>query len=95
MEHEAFVKAVIRNRTLLERDVGRALTPERGDGLSLSHLAWMLNQCVGFHREGKQEKANRWLGYVQGVMAAYSWASLEELKQANMPEGEAYDPERV
>ncbi len=97
MDHEAFVKAAIRNRTLLESELAQAIAPKRNpdDPGANDHLAWMLNQCVGFHREGKLEKANRWLGFVQGVMYERGLATLEELKQANMPEGETFDPERV
>lgn len=59
------------------------------------HLAWMLIQAALFHSEGRPEKANRWLGYVQGVMAALHIATLDELKRANMPEGETFDRERI
>lgn len=59
------------------------------------HLAWMLYQAPLFHAEGKIEKANRWLGYVQGVLITCNAASLDELKRANMPDGDTFDPERV
>ncbi len=59
------------------------------------HLSWMLSQCLKFSEEARSDKANRWLGYVQGVLAATGVAHLEELKRANMPEGAVYDPDRV
>lgn len=62
---------------------------------SIWHLSWMLVQACLFYAEQRQEKANRWLGYVQGVMSALEYASLEELKIANKPEGEAFDPGKI
>lgn len=59
------------------------------------HLSWMLIQAALFYSEGRTDKANRWLGYVQGVMAALHLASLEELKRANMPEGSEFDGGRA
>lgn len=60
-----------------------------------AHLKWMLIQAALFHFENRTEKANRWLGFVQGVIAAQKGASLEELKRANMPEGAEFSSERV
>lgn len=64
-------------------------------GLGPAHLHWMLVQAPLFYAEGKTEKANRWLGYVQGVMRCDKLATLEQLKRANMPDGETYDGSRV
>lgn len=59
------------------------------------HLAWMLSEAALFHDENRYEKANRWLGFVQGVMCTLSYATLDELKRANMPEGAEFDAKRV
>ncbi len=59
------------------------------------HLAYMLVQAALFFAENKPDKANRWLGYTQGVMAALHYATLDELKRANMPEGEQFDAQKV
>lgn len=59
------------------------------------HLAWMLVEAGLFYHQGKIEKANRWLGFVQGSMAADGYATVEELKRANMPEGAEYEAGRV
>jgi hypothetical protein len=59
------------------------------------HLAWMLMQAALFYAEGRTDNANRWLGYVQGVLCALHMATLDELKRANMPEGATFDAERV
>ena len=47
-----------------------------------THLRWMLDQVLSFAKEGKHPKANRWLGYVQGVLSARG-APLEKLKDIN------------
>lgn len=65
---------------IIERDEAVPHTP--------GHCLWMLIMAESFYGAGRAEKANRWLGYVQGVMAAKDWATLEELKRANMPEGD-------
>lgn len=59
------------------------------------HLLWMLLEAQGFYAGGKTEKANRWLGFVQGSMAADGYATVEELKRANMPPDEVFDGGRV
>jgi hypothetical protein len=59
------------------------------------HLRWMLIEAALFYRDNRIEKANRWLGYAQGVMAALHYATLDQLKAANMPEGALCDAERV
>ena len=61
---------------------------------SPQHIKWMLIQAALFYAEGKIEKANRWLGYTQGVLASVG-VDLEKLKRCNMPEGEQFDGERV
>lgn len=66
-----------------------------GNETSEAHLLWMLLEAQGFCAAAKVEKANRWLGFVQGVMAADGYATVEELKRANMPEGEAFEGGRV
>jgi hypothetical protein len=91
-----FARMVLNTRTLLESQAGQAVAAERSaSGVSTGHLSWMLAECLGFHGAGKVEKANRWLGYVQGVLACSGTATLEQLKRANMPEGAVYDAERV
>lgn len=97
MNEERFRDACLRTRDLLEKNVGCALRAERNEELASSpaHLAWMLNSCTVFYEEGKVQKANRWLGYVQGSMHADGYASLEELKRANMPPGEAFDASKL
>lgn len=71
------------------------LARHEGNETRPGHLVWMLLEASVFLTEGRIEKANRWLGFVQGSMAADGYATVEELKRANMPEGEPFDGERV
>jgi hypothetical protein len=41
------------------------------------HVLWMLNEIETF---SDVDKANRWLGFVQGCMACQGWATLDELR---------------
>ena len=98
MERDQFERAVFSTRTLLEAAfggiaIGACRVPD--DPTQAAHLSWMLASSVNFSREGKVEKANRWLGFVQGVMCTLSYATLDELKRANMPEGAEFDAKRV
>lgn len=96
MTAERFRDAALATRELLEKSVGKSIRAKRSEhATAAEHLAWMLNSCTLFYFEGKPQKANRWLGYVQGVMAALSYATLEELKRANMPPGEQFDGAKV
>lgn len=74
----------------------QAIAAERcpGNEASPPHLSWMLAQALGFYDAGKPDKANRWLGFVQGVLASVG-VDVEALKRANMPEGEQFDAKRV
>lgn len=45
------------------------------------HLRWMCQQIPGFLAEGRADKAQRWLGFVQGVLWSLGDYSLDELKE--------------
>jgi len=97
MNQEQFEKAVGATLVLLRRRMnGEAIEMRRVPEIPYSppHLLWMLVQAPLFYAEGKIEKANRWLGFAQGVLASVG-VDLEALKRANMPEGETFDGERV
>lgn len=64
--------------------------PVRDDyGKSMDHCLWMLKQVSD--REVQGEKAHRWLGYAQAMLAMEGRASLRALKEVNKS---AQDPER-
>lgn len=98
MTVEQFTRACDETARLLRARVGDSLLAGGRDPdlpTHPHHLAWMLGEAPGFYAGGKVEKANRWLGYVQGVMAALKLAGLDELKAANMPEGAEFDAARI
>lgn len=50
---------------------------------AVEHAHWMLGQMREFVAQGKLEKAQLWLGFVQGVLWTNALYSLEELKSHN------------
>lgn len=96
---KAFERMVINTRTQLEATAGHgraiAAVRELDYANAAGHVSYMLVQALAFYRANKIGKANRWLGFAQGVMLCEGWASLEELKRCNMPPGAEYDAERV
>lgn len=51
----------------------------------LSHAAWMAEQAIAFVDEGRKEKANRWLGFVQGILWSTGFYTIYDMKNHNMP----------
>ncbi len=49
------------------------------------HILWMLRQIPGFLEEGRKEKVNRWLGFIQGALWADGVYTIEEMKDHNRP----------
>jgi len=92
MNQEQFNAACRKTQTLFQNENA---TPCRvpDKPWCTDHLLWMLREAVGFYAT-KPEKANRWLGFVQGCMACHGY-KLDDLKRANMPEGETFDGERI
>lgn len=84
---------VLLRKAIRRNPGGYDIEPKRCPGLESApaHLAWMLDEAMVFYADGRIQKANRWIGYVQGSMHADGYATVEELKRANMPEGEAFE----
>jgi len=51
----------------------------------LHHVQWMVSQVPNFLKEGRKEKANRWLGFIQGVLWAKKIYTIDEMKEHNRP----------
>ena len=52
--------------------------------LQLGHVVYMCDTAIGFVREGRVEKAMRWLGFIQcAVSREYN---LDELKNHSRPD---------
>jgi len=57
-----------------------------------SHVRYLCNAAMEFLKNGKAEKAHRWLGFAQGALWAMSACSIDELKEINMPKNEDFIP---
>jgi len=44
---------------------------------------WMCGEIRKFINEGRLDKANRWLGFIQGVLYCENFYSILELKEDN------------
>lgn len=53
-----------------------------------AHLSWMCGQGKDFVDEGRINKANRWLGFLQGFLYSQGYATIDEMKHWNMPKSE-------
>lgn len=50
-------------------------------GTSIGHAKWMLNEIRTLRIQG--EKAHRWLGWAQAILALGHYATLDEMKEIN------------
>lgn len=69
----------------------------RDEWSALKHARHCLDEIEAFVREGRLEKAFRWLGFVQGVLWACRVYDINELKSHNRPddqEKEFFNPDR-
>jgi len=53
----------------------------------LAHLNFMCSEGQKLIEEGRTEKAMRWLGFLQGVLWARGFYSLDDLKNHSRPDG--------
>jgi len=60
----------------------RGFFPFQG-GMALSHCSWMVQEMVNRVAQDQVDegKANRWLGFVQGVMWREGFFSIDQLRQ--------------
>lgn len=75
--------------------IGSGTSKELGDkssvvsqlepGVVLEHLIYMCETAIGFVREGRTEKAFRWLGFIQGVLWMSNIYTLNDLKNHSRP----------
>ena len=70
-----------------ELDFPHGLIPG-SDEEKLAHCHGMLDKMESFVKEGRIEKAFRWLGFVQGCLWSASHYSLEELMNHSRPRPE-------
>ncbi|MDP3785070.1 MAG: hypothetical protein Q8R12_03275 [bacterium] len=78
------VKPVEWKENLAEEDA-MYLSEDHQKQKRLSHLCWMLDEIESFLKDGRRDKAFRWLGFIQGVLWNLEFCSLEDLKNHNRP----------
>jgi hypothetical protein len=54
-----------------------------GNVTALGHVLWMCDEIDGFIREQRFDKANRWIGFMQGVLWITGVASIDESREIN------------
>ena len=70
-EREAFERQVLACRTLLEQMEGGLAIPAQwkpDDYSSAPHLSAMLSRALFLYSEGREARAQRYVGFVQGTM---------------------------
>lgn len=67
----------------------RGVEPARGAPSPLAHAAWMLDEILAFLEDGRWDKANRWLGFVQGTLWVLGVYTIPQMADHNRkPSGE-------
>lgn len=54
----------------------------------LSHLLWMCDEATQFVKDGRRDKAFRWLGFIQGVLWARGLFTVQDLANHSRPDGD-------
>lgn len=72
---------LIRYRTILN-----SITNELPDKkhISKEHLFWMLEE-IEYNEEQSLTKKHRWLGYIQGILIAFSILDVDEERNITRP----------
>lgn len=47
------------------------------------HVLWMIGEMRTFIEEGRDEKVNRWLGFVQGVLWTAGLYTIDAMREHN------------
>jgi hypothetical protein len=66
-----------------KRDPGEGMPP-RIDRAA-RHAAWMLEEMRGFLAQDRWDKANRWLGFVQGLLWSTGIYTIPQMANHNRP----------
>lgn len=91
MTDEKILEALARCQCCLPTaEVRRALPTEIPSREGMwRHLGWMMDETRVLVKDGRREKAMRWLGFIQGVIWATGMATIDDLKAMNKPDTES------
>lgn len=67
-----------------ERFVPTENEPHPMEKAARKHAWWMCYEIVCFVDQGEVDKANRWLGFVQGVLWAFGYKTIDEMRDDNL-----------
>ena len=48
---------------------------QHAETTSIPYLLWMCHEIIN-HKQWSEDKAHRWVGYIQGVMVAKGWSTV-------------------
>jgi len=65
---------------LIQVEMGRL-----GEGTSVHHLRWMMQEVMGNASVWPIDKLNRWIGFAQGVMAMRGLLNVDEERNLTRP----------
>ena len=65
----------------VRRHPTNAVAPSTQD--AMEHVLWMCVQVQEFVAQGKLEKANRWLGFIQGILWLSGRGSVDDFREDN------------
>lgn len=74
---------------------GEAVRDHKSPGNNFGHLRWMCIQIKEFAEAGRVDKAQRWLGFVQGACWILGMQSVEDSKRQNMPIDSVYNQDII
>lgn len=69
---------ILKRYDQLLENKGWAVKCEPVPGTQPWHLRWMLSKILNGELYGEDEKAHRWLGFIQGVIIMRGWATVQE-----------------
>jgi hypothetical protein len=64
-------------------------------GDTIDHVVWMVTEAKGYAKEGRVEKANRWLGFIQGVLWSKGIFKIDEMKEHNRKPKRQFDKDEL
>jgi hypothetical protein len=67
---------------------GDASSHNRDSNMALRHIVWMCGEVIEFAKTQRMAKANRWIGFIQGVLWYYGILSIDQMREHNAPRKE-------
>ena len=86
------LQEILQQNTALDSEGVLEHLPDK-ENCSISHLIWMCEQIQTHNTKWTEDKINRWLGFIQGVMCMreLTTVDIERVRVANKKEGHVND----